>query len=111
MRVEDDLMAPASIEDEDMGREADESVEEREAVSGQPSSYTGPEARCQFCLHFREFSAPACRKFKFDADPEGYCEEFEGRKEDSYGTTEESYGNMGDEDDDDDDDDEGEDEE
>ena len=96
--MEEELMGPKSIEEDEY--EPTETVEEREMRSGQPGSYTGPETRCAFCVHFREFSSPACRRFKFEADPEGYCDDFEGRKEDSSGTTEESYGNMGDEEED-----------
>mgnify|MGYP005815917113 CR=1 FL=1 len=100
---EEDLLAPASIEDpEPKVAGEEESEEEREVRrdNGKPPGYTGPEDRCQFCEYFREFSSPSCRKFGYAADPEGHCDSFEAKEEDSTGTTEESYGNMGDEEED-----------
>ena len=101
MKREEDLLAPDSIEEPAPGAEGqeEESEEEREVTrgSGRPQSYTGPEDRCLHCEYFREFSSPACRKFGFDADSEGHCEDFESKAEESSGTTDKSYGNMGDE--------------
>jgi hypothetical protein len=96
-----DLMAPGSIEDpeEEVGAEGSEEAEEEAPRSYTPSGYSSSDERCEYCQHFKEFTSPSCGKHEFDAEPDGHCPQFEGRKEDSSGTTEESYGTLEDEED------------
>ena len=52
-----------------------------ETEEGRPGDYTDGSERCEFCRHFDEFGSPACKRFKFEATPDGHCGAFEDRGE------------------------------